>query len=541
MYELKTNTAVRIAVGPLVDPTDGKTAETALTVTGLLVELYQIKNDGSAVVRTGITPEATGSNNDMVHITNDTAGVYDLELTAAQLNFLGNGRITFYDVDGFLVHWIDILVVSAAYFDWKYGSTKPEVNLADDAITAGKFDESTAFPMKSADTGSTAIARTGADSDTLETLSDEIAAVKAETAVIVEDTGTTLDTLIKDIPTVAEFEARTLVAAGYGTAANQSTIAGYIDTEVAAILAAVDTEVAAIKAKTDNLPATPAAVGSAMTLTAAYDAAKTAATQTSVNTIDDFLDTEIAAILADTNELQTDLVNGGRLDLLIDAIKAKTDNLPADPADQSAVEAAITAATSPLATSAALDAVDNYVDTEIAAIKAVTDKLDTAVELDGAVYRLTENALEQAPTGGGSLTVEDIVDGVLDEMLSAHAEVGSVGAGIAAAGSAGDPWSTALPGAYEEGTAGYLIGNNMPSAGSGSTPWPYRLTDAATGQPIAGAAVRVSTDAAGTMTVASGTTDANGYATFNLDPGTYYIWRSKTGYTFTDPDTEVVS
>lgn len=44
-------------------------------------------------------------------------------------------------------------------------------------------------------------------------------------------------------------------------------------------------------------------------------------------TIAAFLDTEIAAILADTNELQTDLVNGGRLDLLIDAIKAKTDSL----------------------------------------------------------------------------------------------------------------------------------------------------------------------------------------------------------------------
>ena len=33
---------------------------------------------------------------------------------------------------------------------------------------------------------------------------------------------------------------------------------------------------AAIQAKTDNLPASPAAVGSAMTLTSAYDAAKTA-------------------------------------------------------------------------------------------------------------------------------------------------------------------------------------------------------------------------------------------------------------------------
>ncbi len=34
------------------------------------------------------------------------------------------------------------------------------------------------------------------------------------------------------------------------------------------------------------------------------------------------------AIQADTGELQTDWANGGRLDLLIDAIKAKTDTLP---------------------------------------------------------------------------------------------------------------------------------------------------------------------------------------------------------------------
>jgi hypothetical protein len=39
----------------------------------------------------------------------------------------------------------------------------------------------------------------------------------------------------------------------------------------------------------------------------------------------------------------------------IDAIKAKTDNLPSDPADQSAVEAAITAATSSLATQTSID------------------------------------------------------------------------------------------------------------------------------------------------------------------------------------------
>ena len=48
------------------------------------------------------------------------------------------------------------------------------VDLADDAITAAKFDETTAFPLKSADAGATEVARTGADGDTLETLSDQL-------------------------------------------------------------------------------------------------------------------------------------------------------------------------------------------------------------------------------------------------------------------------------------------------------------------------------------------------------------------------------
>ena len=44
----------------------------------------------------------------------------------------------------------------------------------------------------------------------------------------------------------------------------------------AATLTTVGDNVAAVKAKTDNLPASPAATGDAMTLTSAYDAAKTA-------------------------------------------------------------------------------------------------------------------------------------------------------------------------------------------------------------------------------------------------------------------------
>lgn len=52
-----------------------------------------------------------------------------------------------------------------------------------------------------------------------------------------------------------------------------------------AVLDLVQVAVDAVKAKTDNLPAAPAAVGSAMTLTSAYDAAKTAASQASVDAL----------------------------------------------------------------------------------------------------------------------------------------------------------------------------------------------------------------------------------------------------------------
>jgi hypothetical protein len=49
-----------------------------------------------------------------------------------------------------------------------------------------------------------------------------------------------------------------------------------------------------------------------------------ATTQGTLSTISGYIDTEIAAILADTNELQADWANGGRLDLLIDSIVAAT-------------------------------------------------------------------------------------------------------------------------------------------------------------------------------------------------------------------------
>ena len=208
----------------------------------------------------------------------------------------------------------------------------------------------------------------------------------------------------------------------------------------------VSTEIADIKAKTDALPSDPAdqslivaatdaimsrlgVAGAGLTAlgdtrianldatissratpaqanaecdTAIADAAL--ATAANLATVAGYLDTEISAILADTNELQADWVNGGRLDNILDARSSQTsvDDLPTN---------------AELAT--ALGTADD-------AVLVVLAKFETALELDGAVWRFTANSLELAPGGAGS-----------------------------------DPWLTALPGAYGAGTAGKIVGDNV--------------------------------------------------------------------------------
>lgn len=58
-------------------------------------------------------------------------------------------------------------------------------------------------------------------------------------------------------------------------------------------------------------------------------------------------------------------------------------------------------------------------------------------------------------TGG---VVATIADAVWDEAIAGHLAAGSTGATLNAAG---DPWVTALPGAYGAGTAGNIVGNRL--------------------------------------------------------------------------------
>lgn len=80
------------------------------------------------------------------------------------------------------------------------------VVLADAALTAAKFDGSTAFPLASEDAGNSQVARTGADGDTLEDISDELAGLNDLSAAQAE---AACDAALAsyDPPTDAEMDA----------------------------------------------------------------------------------------------------------------------------------------------------------------------------------------------------------------------------------------------------------------------------------------------------------------------------------------------
>jgi len=103
------------------------------------------------------------------------------------------------------------------------------------------------------------------------------------------------------------------------------------------------------------------------------------------------INTNAARLTAVRAAVLTDLIDGGRLDLLVDAIKAKTDNLPADPADDSDIDAQ-------------LAAIAGYLDTEIAAIKSKTDNIPGSPAAIGSAMTLAADAVSAAALKTDAIT-----------------------------------------------------------------------------------------------------------------------------------------
>lgn len=77
----------------------------------------------------------------------------------------------------------------------------------------------------------------------------------------------------------------------------------------------------------------------------------------------------------------------------------------------------------------------------------------------GTVNALAANVISAASiaTDAGS----ELAAAIWDLATSGHTTSGTFGAAMNAAGSSGDPWGTALPGAYGAGTAGKILGDNL--------------------------------------------------------------------------------
>lgn len=132
------------------------------------------------------------------------------------------------------------------------------------------------------------------------------------------------------------------------------------------------------------------------------------------------LDLIVDAILADTNELQTDWANGGRLDLLIDAILADTNELQTDWVNGGRLDLLLDSVVAAVAASAIraavglasanLDTQLSTIDTVVDAIKAVTDADGGANAIETGISKLQAlrailSAMVGVATGGSSTSI----------------------------------------------------------------------------------------------------------------------------------------
>ena len=106
---LKQSTAATIKIGPFVDSTDGVTAETALTISQADIRLSK---NGGAFAQTN---NATGA-------THDENGYYGVPLDTTDTNTLGRLRVAVNE-SGALPVWQDFMVVNANVYDSLVGGS----------------------------------------------------------------------------------------------------------------------------------------------------------------------------------------------------------------------------------------------------------------------------------------------------------------------------------------------------------------------------------------------------------------------------------
>jgi len=432
---LKQSTAVTVKFGPFVDQTDGFTPETSLTISQTDIRLT--KNGGDFAQ----TNNAAGA-------THDENGYYDVPLDTTDTNTLGTLRVAVNE-SGALSVWQDFMIVPANVWDSLFGSDRLQVHAAEisnDLITSDALATSAISEIQSGLATATALATMQSDLDTI-TGTDGVTLATAQANYAPAKAGNQMD--LVNAPNATAITAiqnglatPTNIAAGTITTVTNLTNAPANGDLTATMKASVNAEVdaaietyhldhlLAVTYDPANKPGTADALlneligndaGVSQFTANALELAPTGGTAPTVEQIRQEIDTnstQLAAIVADTNELQTDWANGGRLDNILDA----------------------------RASQASVDAIDDFVDTEVAAIKTQTDKLTfdgsnrvivdaqaisasaaAADNVEANIGNLDAAISSRAATGAQMALTASAIDAIFDEIVAGHTTAGSFG------------------------------------------------------------------------------------------------------------------
>ena len=284
---LKQSTAATIKIGPFVDSTDGVTAETGLTISQADIRLSK---NGGAFAQTN---NATGA-------THDENGYYGVPLDTTDTNTLGRLRVAVNE-SGSLPVWQDFMVVNANVYDSLIGGSD---NLQVDTVQIEGSDATDQINAAADTALADYDAPTKAELDSGLAALNDLDAAGVRSAVGLASAN--LDTQLSAIDTVVD---------GIQTDLDNGTDGlGAIKADTAAIL--IDTN----ELQTDDVPGLIAALNdldaagirTAVGLASANLDTQLGALPTAAeNRAEmDSNSTQLAAIVADTNELQTDDVPG---------------------------------------------------------------------------------------------------------------------------------------------------------------------------------------------------------------------------------------
>ncbi len=162
-----------------------------------------------------------------------------------------------------------------------------------------------------------------------------------------------------------------------------------------------------------------------------------------------------------------------------------------------------------------------------AAVQSVWDALTSALTTSGSIGKWILDKLDvvvstRLATSGYTVppTAAANADAVWDETLADHLTSGSTGNALNAAGAAGDPWSTALPGAYGSGTAGKIVGDNINATISSRSTYAGGDTSGTT---------TLLSRIASALTITGGKVDVNDKTGFSLSSaGIQAVWDALT-------------